>query len=246
MSEESESPVTRVTCTRSGLQNLPPSRMNLHTTKKQFGSDTLPAYTGNKNTQEVPPRIRANVLNEQRLATLQWDTLVTSMKIGNFGHMMVEISKNTDALNETIEELYPRILAAKANDEDNPSWDSAMNGPQKEGYWDAMKSELKTLTEKMHAWDIVEREPWMNILPSTWTLKCKRYPDGLIKRLKARFCARGDRQQKEVDYFETYAPVVNWKTVRIMLIISILLDLKKIQVDYTADFLHAEIDKDPN
>jgi hypothetical protein len=46
------------------------------------------------------------------------------MKIGNFGQMMVENAKNTDV-------LYPGILAAKANDEDNPSWDSAMNGPQK-------------------------------------------------------------------------------------------------------------------
>jgi hypothetical protein len=31
-----------------------------------------------------------------------------------------------------------------------------------------------------------------------------------------------------------------------MLIISILLDLKTIQVDYTTAFLHADIDKDPN
>jgi hypothetical protein len=80
----------------------------------------------------------------------------------------------------------------------------------------------------------------------TWAFKCKGYPDGLIKRPKARLCARGDRQQEEVDYFETYAPVVNWQTVRIMLIISILLDLKTIQVDYTAAFLHADIDKDLN
>jgi hypothetical protein len=86
------------------------------------------------------------VLNEQCIATLQWDKIVTSMKIGNFGQLMVEIAKNTDVLNVTIEELYPGILAAKANDEDNPSWDSAMNGPQKEGYFDAMKAELKTLT----------------------------------------------------------------------------------------------------
>jgi hypothetical protein len=75
--------------------------MNLHTTKKQFGSDTLPAYTGNQETQVAPPRIHANVLNEQRIATLTW------MKTGNFGQMMVEIAKNTDILNDIIEEIYP-------------------------------------------------------------------------------------------------------------------------------------------
>jgi hypothetical protein len=94
-----------------------------------------------------------------------------------------------------------------------------------------MKAELKRLTEKMHAWDIVDRESWMNIVPSTWAFKCKRYPDGLIKRLKGRLCAQIDCQQEGVDYFETYAPVVKWKTLRITLIISMLLDLQTIQVD---------------
>jgi hypothetical protein len=109
-----------------------------------------------------------------------------------------------------------------------------------------MKTEICTLTEKMHAWDIVDRESWMNVPPSTWAFRCKRNPDGTIKKLKARFCARGYQQLEVVDYFETYAPVVNWQTIRIMLILSILLDLQTVQLDYTADFLHADIDKDPN
>ncbi|EJK72404.1 hypothetical protein THAOC_06069 [Thalassiosira oceanica] len=32
---------------------------------------------------------------------------------------------------------------------------------------------------------------------------------GLIKKFKARFCARGDQQLKGVDFFEVYAPVVH-------------------------------------
>jgi hypothetical protein len=110
--------------------------MNMYTTKKQFGSEPLPPYTGKLEAQEPLPRIRANVLHEQRISTLQWDKLVTSMKTGNFGQMMVEIAKNTDIPNYTIEELYTGILAAKENNKDNPSSGSAMNGPQKEDYWD--------------------------------------------------------------------------------------------------------------
>jgi hypothetical protein len=51
MSEESDSPVARITRTRSGRQRRPQSRMNLHTTKKHFRSDMLPVYTGNQYTQ---------------------------------------------------------------------------------------------------------------------------------------------------------------------------------------------------
>ena len=39
----------------------------------------------------------------------------------------------------------------------------------------------------------------MNIISSTWAFTCKRYPDDLIKKFKARFCARGDQQLKGID-----------------------------------------------
>ena len=29
----------------------------------------------------------------------------------------------------------------------------------------------------------------MNSIQSTWDVKCKNYPDGLIKNFKAKFCA---------------------------------------------------------
>ena len=123
--------------------------------------------------------------------------------------------------------IHPMMLAAKSrgNDSDSPDWFKAINGPFAQEYWEAACVEVETL-EKMDAWDVVDRTPDMNVLPSTWAFKCKRFPDGLIKKFKARFCARGDRQIAGVDYFETYAPVVQWTTVRLMLILESLLDLK--------------------
>jgi len=53
-----------------------------------------------------------------------------------------------------------------------------------------------------------------HVIASTWAFKCKCYPDGLIKKFKARFCARGDQQLEGIDFFETYAPVVQWTTIR--------------------------------
>ena len=81
----------------------------------------------------------------------------------------------------------------------------------------------------------------MNVISSTWAFKLKRFPDGLVKKFKARFCARGDQQLEGVDYFETYAPVVQWTTVRLMLILEILLELKSKQGNVTCAFLHADV-----
>jgi hypothetical protein len=77
----------------------------------------------------------------------------------------------------------------------------------------------------------------MNVEPSTWEFKCKRYPDGSVQKLKALLCVRGDKQVEGVDYFYTYDPVVIWTIVQIMLILLSIIDLATTQVDYTAAFV---------
>ena len=83
----------------------------------------------------------------------------------------------------------------------------------------------------------------MNLIWSTWAFKCKRYPDGLIKKFKARLCARGNMQLEGIDFFETYALLVQWTTIRLILISEVILDLKSKQGDVTRDFLRASLDE---
>jgi len=47
-----------------------------------------------------------------------------------------------------------------------------------------------------------------------------------------------------VDFFNTFAPVVQWATVRLLLNLSITLDLESVQVDYVSDFCQAPIEED--
>jgi hypothetical protein len=141
--------------------------------------------------------------------------------------------------------MNPTLFGVKANAKDNPQWDEAMNGENSEGYWQACIKEHKTLIKK-GVWEEVEKELWMNVLPSTWAFKRKQFPDSLVRKLKARFCAQGDRQIEGVDFFETYVPVMNWQNVRLMLLMSLLMGLSRSQVNYTAAFVYADINKDPN
>jgi hypothetical protein len=78
-----------------------------------------------------------------------------------------------------------------------------------------MKLEIATL-EALGAWEVLEydSETMSNVIHLTWAFKCKQFPDGLIKKFKAWFCARGDMQLEGVDFFETYAPVVQWTIIR--------------------------------
>ena len=208
---------------------------------KYKGSEWTNFQSGRPATQ----RVRAECLNAQFLQSLDWTAVADALPEGSWKAMVLNIMLHTSD-EGLVEWLHPLALAAKANSEDTPNWHEAMNGPNSEGFWEAMATEIRTLTEKMDAWEVVERESWMNVLPSTWAFRCKRYPDGLIKKLKARFCVRGDKQLEGIDYFETFAPVVSWTTVRLMLILSLILGLATRQVDYTVAFLHTPIDEDPD
>ena len=65
----------------------------------------------------------------------------------------------------------------------------------------------------MDAWEVVDLDDNMNVIDSILAFKLKRFPGGLINKFKARFCARDDQQLEGVDFFETYAPVLQWTTV---------------------------------
>ena len=84
----------------------------------------------------------------------------------------------------------------------------------------------------------------MNVIDSIWAFKLKRFADGMVKKFKSRLCAHGDQQLEGVDYFETYALVVQWILVRLILILEILLQLKSEQGNVTAAFLHAKFEPD--
>ena len=71
------------------------------------------------------------------------------------------------------------------------------------------------------------------------------FPDGLIKKFKAWFFARGDQQIQDIDFFET-APVVQWTTIHLMLILEVLLELKSKQGDIISAFLHANLEEGEN
>ena len=142
--------------------------------------------------------------------------------------------------------IHPLFLKAHsaASKADKPNYSDAMSGEFADEFWEAAIVELETL-EEMEAWEVVNRPPDANVIESIWAFKIKRFPDGLIKKFKARFCARGDQQLEGIDFFETYAPVVQCTTVRLLLllVLEVLLKLKSKQGDVTAAFLHADLDE---
>ena len=53
--------------------------------------------------------------------------------------------------------------------------------------------------------------------------------------------SRHDMQKEGIDYFETWAPVVMWSTVRIVMVLAAKLNLVSVQCDITAAFIHGKV-----
>jgi hypothetical protein len=171
------------------------------------------------------------------VASLNFASTPKSSQGKMYGYLADQV---TDADTRWVgDNIHPLAFAAKLNDADTPNYREALNGPDQAGFCLAMKDEWDQLLKK-ETWDIVDRKEALdknaNIIVSTWVYKRKRFPDGSIRKLKARMCARGDQQIKNVDYFDTDAPVVSWSTVRTLLTISCVLGLETKQVDYTLAF----------
>ena len=98
----------------------------------------------------------------------------------------------------------------------------------------------------MNAWEVVDHTEEMNVLQSTWAFKVKRFPDELIESFKTQFCARGDQQIEDIDFFETSAPVIHQTTICLVIILEALLGLNSKQGDITAAFLHANLEEGKN
>jgi hypothetical protein len=237
---------------RSSRQRKPVDRLHLLTNNSKVDSkmfrmfDETPCPKGSKQIKfrktDQPSRVTRESINQQFLSELQWNKFTytcttTHSSLGSF------ISEHRRSLSESnlLNYLNPAALITLANKEDNPTFKEAMVGPDAAGFVAAMETEIITLIE-LDVFEIVEKTSNMKVLSGVWALRRKRYPDGAIRKLKARYCARGFEQVEGIDYFETFAPVVMWLTVRLLLIMSILLELETTQIDYTAAFVHAPID----
>jgi hypothetical protein len=77
---------------------------------------------------------------------------------------------------------------------------------------------------------------------SIWSFKCKHYPDGSLNKHKACLCAHGGMQTWSQNYWETYAPLVNWASVCLILAIAKIHGLSSKSINFVLAFPQADLE----
>lgn len=106
----------------------------------------------------------------------------------------------------------------------------------------AMQDEMSGLKDMLQVVPRSSLPPDTKSLPAVWAIKRKCLPDWMILKHKARLNVHGGKQKHGVNYWETYAPIANWSTVRLTMILSILKGFKCHQVDFVQAFTQAPLD----
>ena len=155
-------------------------------------------------------------------------------------HHFEVVQLNADS---TYNHVDPMSFAASVSDNEVYYFEQAMQQDDAEQFLQAMIKEIDDHFARKH-WKLVPRSSIGQAKPlkAIWSFKRKRRPDGSLLKHKARLCCHGGMQVFGENYWDTYAPVVNWMSIRSMLIFSLLHDLHARSIDFTLAFPQADVE----
>jgi Reverse transcriptase (RNA-dependent DNA polymerase)/GAG-pre-integrase domain len=137
------------------------------------------------------------------------------------------------------------IAFAASNNPDIMYLNEAMAAPDKDEFRKAMLREVESHVKNKH-WELVKRADLpagTEVLPAVWAFRRKRrISTQEVYKWKARLNLHGGRQTKNVNYWETYSPVVGWSTIRMFLILMLINGWSSKQVDFVLAFPQADIE----
>ena len=123
------------------------------------------------------------------------------------------------------EELDDPIAFLVSTNPDTMYLQQAMKAPDRDKFVEAMDVEIKAHEDNDH-WVVRKRSEIPKgspVLPAVWAMRRKRRQStGEVYKWKARLNIHGGKQQYGVNYWETYAPVIAWTTIRQFLVLSLL------------------------
>ena len=123
------------------------------------------------------------------------------------------------------------------------SYKQAMMQSDKHQWESAIDEELRSM-EKNQVWEVVDTPSNKNIVTSRWVFVKKTDEHGNLERYKARLVARGFQQIPGQDFNETFAPVVRFTSIRVVLAIAAKYKMHIHQMDVKTAFLNGFLDED--
>lgn len=152
------------------------------------------------------------------------------------------------SVDEVAYDAYDTIYAlAASTDPDVLYLHQALRAPDRKEFIAAMKKEVDAHV-KNNNWKVVNRSSvpkGRKVVPSVWAMRRKRdISSQEVYKWKARINFHGGKQEKGIDYWDTYAPVATWPTIRLIMILAVTNKWMTRQLDFVLAFPQAPVETD--
>ena len=114
---------------------------------------------------------------------------------------------------------------------------------QSKGWLEAIASEIKSI-KKNETWEVVDLPAGKRTISAKWIFREKRDTSGEVIKLKAKLVAKGYEQVPSEDFYETFAPVVRWSTIRTILAVAARKRWTLKQLDVITTFLNGILEEE--
>ena len=250
-------------CEGDALRNTLPQMINLETSglrrSSRIRAQSGPSITAYTTKTRSRNRLHSKNLKQPRLAFLSlltgvgrlWSfASVSSPHCDNIGRchsFVARVSNEYERVNglfdDTINNMLHHVKAFTTGNE-NFTFNQMLKEDDYRMFFQAMLEEISVHEEREH-WTLMNRRDMPSdakTIMAIWSFKRKRYPDGSLNKHKARLCAHGGQQTWGQDYWDTYAPVVTWASVRLLLIVAKIHKLESKSIDFVLAFPQANLD----
>ena len=236
---------------REEIQSLPPAetaQTETQSTNIDLQLRDLELSSNTDETATADPPTRANSTSEP---TDRGRTRSHTQRIQESGNKHLAYSAYYDVLHEDDyimqDQMCDPIAFKASSDPDTMYYHQAMTAPDRQHFLSAIVKEVNDHITNNH-WALIPREEvpeGTKILDSIWAMKRKRdIKTREVYKHKARLNIHGGQQEYGVHYTETYSPVVNWFSVRLVTILSIINKWHTRQIDFVLAYPQAPLPYD--
>jgi hypothetical protein len=93
-------------------------------------------------------------------------------------------------------------------------------------------------------WHLVLATQANNIFDCKWVFKVKKKADDFVDRYKAHLVAKGFKQRYDIDYDDTFSPIIKAATIRLVLSLAVSRNWCLHQLDVHNTFLHGVLEEE--
>ncbi|GJY80465.1 retrovirus-related pol polyprotein from transposon TNT 1-94 [Tanacetum coccineum] len=95
--------------------------------------------------------------------------------------------------------------------------------------------------DRLKVWELVDKPLGKTVINLKWLWKNKKDEDNTVIHNKSQLVAKGYRQEEEIDFEESFAPVARLGAVRIFVAYAAHKSLTIFQMDVKMDFLNGPL-----